>query len=698
MSDSDCITTIRCLSIDAVQKANSGHPGAPIGMAPVAHVLFGSVMNFEPDWPARDRFVLSNGHACALLYSLLHLYGILPKDELVNFRQLNSQTPGHPERGHTKGVEVTTGPLGQGIANAVGLAIAQAHLNARFPGLFEHKTYCFVGDGCLQEGIGCEATSLAGHLGLNNLIVVYDDNNITIDGPTDLSYSEDVPLKFRALGWNVIEIKHGDTDIAAMKGAFAAAQGETERPTIIVLRTTIGYETLKAGTCNVHGSPLGADGVAAYKKAKGLNPDEHFAVPAAVQDVYTSAAQRGKDHAAAWRVRAEAAAKDDTTGLLRAILEGKTFVPADLKLPVFTEADKLATRQTSAKVITALAEQIPGLIGGSADLTSSVLTLPPSFKDFQKATPAGQYIRFGVREHAMVAVSNGLAAYGGSLLPYYGTFLNFSQYCLPSIRLAAMSELTSIFVATHDSIGLGEDGPTHQPIEAVAQLRALPNCLVIRPADGNETSEAYRAAIAHKGPTVLCLTRQAVATVTTAETAKGVARGAYVIRAAEGSPKVVVMASGSEVGLAIAAAEKVGKHVSVVSAPSVETFAKQGAAYIDEILPPGVPVVSVEAYCAFGWERFAHYHVSIERFGLSAPAPVRSPSFPALSLATTYPSVSPRRTSLLSYSLPPAASACISNSLRRQSLKYPPARPCLYLRPHPHPLPRGVFTLHHKYI
>eukprot|EP01013_Petalomonas_cantuscygni_P010432 TRINITY_DN23518_c0_g1_i1.p1 TRINITY_DN23518_c0_g1~~TRINITY_DN23518_c0_g1_i1.p1 ORF type:complete len:687 (+),score=201.63 TRINITY_DN23518_c0_g1_i1:67-2127(+) len=646
MSDDDCITTIRGLALDVVQKANSGHPGAPVGMAPVAHVLWESVLNFDPEWPARDRFVLSNGHACALLYILLNLYGVLPMDELKNFRQLGSKTPGHPERGLTPGVEVTTGPLGQGLANAVGMAIAQAHLNKRFPGLFDNHTYVFCGDGCLQEGITSEACSLAGHLGLNRLIAIYDNNHITIDGDTALSFTENVTQRFQSYGWNVIEVTEGDltSNIPAIAGAISVARGESQRPTLIVLTTTIGYGTSKAGTAAVHGAPLGADAIADWKKMMKRHADSHFFVPEDVKARYGEAAARGKRLHAEWRKKAEAAAAEDKTGVLAGILRGDSLPGVEggaeaLVLPSFGADDKKATRQSSQDVVSALAAKIPTLIGGSADLTGSNLTLPKGveFGDFQKDSQEGRYLRFGVREHAMTAIGNGIAAYGG-MVPYVGTFLNFVQYALPSVRLAALSHLRLIFVATHDSIGLGEDGPTHQPVEVGAQLRATPNCLTIRPADGNEVAAAYRRALTFQGPTVICLSRQACPCVVSAEMANaGLPRGGYIVReaggkpvtsdgaAAAGAPKptVVMVSSGSEVNLAMQAAAEAektdGVRVRVVSVPIMETFLEQPDDYLRHVLPDGVPVIAVEAWVRFGWDRIAHYTMTVDSFGASAP-------------------------------------------------------------------------------
>ena len=501
--DTTCIDTIRVLGADIVQKANSGHPGAPMGCAPMAHTLFGKTMRYapsDPKWPNRDRFVLSNGHSCALLYTMLHLTGYERPTmaDLKNFRQLNSVTAGHPENVLLDGVEVSTGPLGQGISNAVGLAIAEKHLGARFnkPGLaplVDHSTFVICGDGCLQEGVSSEACSLAGHLKLGKLCVLYDDNDITIDGGTNLSFTEDVAKRFEAYGWHVQSVADGNsTDTSALEAAIAAARAVTDNPSLIKVKTTIGLGSAKEGTHSVHGAPLGAEDLAQVKSRYGFDPEAKFVVPPAVSEFYGQMVAKGQAHVAEWNsvlAAYEAADPASTAEFKRRCCSGA--LPAGWKdaLPRYTagtSADK-ASRNYSQDVINALAPLLPELVGGSADLTPSNKTNFKGCVDFQHGTPAGRYLRFGVREHGMAAVCNGLAAHGG-ILPYCATFLTFVGYALGAIRVTALSHFRVLYVMTHDSIGLGEDGPTHQPIETLASLRSMPNHLVIRPADGNETS------------------------------------------------------------------------------------------------------------------------------------------------------------------------------------------------------------------
>eukprot|EP00658_Telonema_sp_P-2_P076332 TRINITY_DN6661_c0_g1_i7.p1 TRINITY_DN6661_c0_g1~~TRINITY_DN6661_c0_g1_i7.p1 ORF type:complete len:694 (+),score=199.15 TRINITY_DN6661_c0_g1_i7:252-2333(+) len=653
MADQNCVNTIRVLAAEMVQKAKSGHPGAPMGCAPITHTLWTKVMKYSPtcpDWINRDRFVLSNGHACALQYVMLHLSGYdLSMDDLKQFRQLNSKTPGHPENFLTPGIEVSTGPLGQGLSNAVGLAIAQAHLAATynkpdFP-VIDNFTYVLCGDGCLQEGVTSEASSLAGHLGLGKLIVLYDDNQITIDGSTNLSFTEDVLKRYEAYGWHTQHVQDGDNDLAGLLAAIEAAKAVNDQPSMIKVTTTIGFGSAKQGTAKVHGAPLGDEDIAMLKTSFGMDPAQSFHVPADVSEEY--APFRGSAHSDQWEaMMGEYASKYPREAAeLRRRAAGE--LPAGWKdvLPVNTpdEPDKFppkATRQHSQTVLNALAGVVPELMGGSADLTPSNLTNLTSSFDFQHSSDAGgdepaakkpklsgsrssgnyagRYIRFGVREHAMGAICNGMAAYGG-YIPFCATFLNFVGYQLGAVRVSALSEFQVLFVMTHDSIGLGEDGPTHQPIEMMESLRAMPNMLVMRPADMNETSGCYAAALEHKQcPSTLCLSRQAMPNLKLSTPDK-VGFGAYACQEAE-APSLVMVASGSEVGLCMAAAELLdGIRVRVVSMPCQELYDQQSYEYKTGLFPDGVPVLSVECACARGWERYSHAQVGMRSFGKSAP-------------------------------------------------------------------------------
>lgn len=641
-ADSDfdqlCVNTIRCLAADTVDKAKSGHPGMPMGMAPIAHVLWTKFMNYNPSnpkWFNRDRFVLSNGHGCSLLYIMMHLTGgHLTMDDLKNFRQLNSKCPGHPESHLTEGVEVTTGPLGQGVANSVGLAIAAKHLATEFNkpnfNLINNKTWVFTGDGCLQEGISGEAASLAGHLGLDNLVWIYDDNKITIDGDTALSFTEDVSARFRAYGWHTITVENGDTDLASIEAALHEANVTVGKPILISVRTSIGYGSARAGTSKAHGEPLGPKLTEEVKKKFGFDPATLFHVPENVKEFYLNQKTIGHAKEQAWQDMFTAYSKEFPELAAEFTRRFTGQLPADWKsaLPTFTPADAAkATRQLSAEVLNALAKKCPEIMGGSADLTPSNLTDIKGAKDFQKDTYDGRYLRFGVREHAMAAIGNGMAAYG-ALIPYTATFLVFITYAFPAVRLSALSGLRQIYIMTHDSIGLGEDGPTHQPIEALAMCRATPNILVLRPADGNEVSGSYAVAMenAH-GPSVLALTRQAVPHLA-GSSAAGVAKGAYVMaEIGNGNVELVYVASGSEVSLAIKAAELYsaangGKKIRIVSMPSQELFERQPADYRRSVIPVGVPTISLEALTVYGWSSFAHYNLGMRTFGISAPGPV----------------------------------------------------------------------------
>ncbi len=633
------INTIRTLSIDAVQAANSGHPGMPLGAAPMAYVLWTRFLRFDPgdpSWPDRDRFVLSAGHGSMLLYSLLHLTGFdLSLDELRRFRQWGSKTPGHPERHLTPGVEVSTGPLGQGFGNGVGMAIAEAFLAATYnrPGhtLFDHYTYAIVSDGDLMEGVAAEAASLAGHLKLGKLIYLYDDNHISLDGPTSLAFTEDVLLRFAAYGWHTARVADGN-DLDAIEAAIREAQAVTDRPSLIAVRTTIGYGSPMAGTNKVHGSPLGADGVRATKQALGWDPDATFFVPDEVRTLMRVARERGAALRSDWQARFEAyaTAYPAEARELRLALAGKLPDGWEARLPTFSPAGgDLATREASGKTIQALYDAIPWMIGGSADLSESTKTPYTTTESFQADRRTGRVIWFGVREHAMGAILNGMAAHGG-VKPYGGTFLVFSDYMRGAIRLAALSHHPVVYVFTHDSIGLGEDGPTHQPVEHLAALRAIPNLWVIRPADANETVVAWQIALERAdGPTALVLSRQKLPVFdrSALAPANGVRRGAYVLRdAADGMPQVILMASGSEAALALAAqaalAER-GVAARVVSFPSWELFALQPQEYRDSVLPPKVRArLAIEAGVSQGWERWVGDQgdcISVETFGASAP-------------------------------------------------------------------------------
>jgi len=635
MASAEQVTNaIRCLAVDTVQKANSGHPGAPMGMAPIANVLWSDFLSFDPSdphWHNRDRFVLSNGHASALQYSMLHLTGYqLSIDDLKAFRQLHSKTPGHPERHVTPGIEVTTGPLGQGISNAVGMAIAEAHLAAVFnrPGfkIVDHHTFVFCGDGCLMEGVCQESLSLAGHLGLEKLIVIYDDNKITIDGRTELAFTEDTTKKMQSMGWHTITVANGDNDYAAMKAAIAEAKAVKGKPTIISLKTTIGYGSKLQGTEKVHGAPLGAEEIKRVKKAVfGRDPDKSFFVEPAVYQHFAKSAERGKAAHAAWKTTFAryAAAHADLAAQYKQYFSGKIDPSIFAKLPL-NDGKAVATRKTSENAMAVILPLVPNLIGGSADLTHSNLTRPGSVKltDFQKSTPHGRVLRYGVREHGMSAIMNGIDAHGG-LIAFGATFLNFIGYALGAVRLAALSEHGCIWVATHDSIGLGEDGPTHQPVELLATLRATPNLLTIRPADQTETSAAWAIALeSRKTPTILALSRHNLPSLAVSSF-EGVRRGAYTIAGAEhAKPDAVLIGTGSEVAVALDAYKILsakGLKVRVVSMPITTRFDSQPADYRRSVLPPGAAIISVEAYNPFGWDRYSHVHVGVEGWGASAP-------------------------------------------------------------------------------
>jgi transketolase len=623
-----CINTVRFLSVDAVQKANSGHPGMPLGAAPMAYVLWSRLLKHNPHNPAwfdRDRFVLSAGHGSMLLYSLLHLTGYdLPLEEIERFRQWGSKAPGHPERGHTPGVEVTTGPLGQGLANAVGMALAEAQLAARYnrPGLevIDHATYAIVSDGDLMEGVASEAASLAGHLRLGKLTCLYDDNRVTLAADADITFTEDRAQRFEAYGWHTLSVADGN-DLAAIDAALQAARAETARPSLILVRTHIGYGSPhKQDSFEAHGSPLGDEEVRLTKQALGWPLEPPFLIPAPALAHFREALVRGARSEAAWNKRLAAYAKafPDLAGELRQRIGNELPPGWDADIPVFPADGKgIATRVASGKVMNAIAPRLPALTGGSADLDSSTHT---ELKGMN-----GRNLHFGVREHAMGAIVNGMAAHGATI-PYGATFLIFSDYMRPPIRLAALMRLHVVHVFTHDSIALGEDGPTHQPVEQLAALRAIPGLIVIRPGDANETAVAWRVALAARDrPVALVLSRQNLPTLDRSRyaSAEGLRRGAYVLSDAfDGKPRLILIASGSEVGLSAAAARELnegGLSVRLVSMPSWELFDAQSREYRDSVLPPSIPALAIEAGVAQGWLRYAHDVLAVERFGASAP-------------------------------------------------------------------------------
>ena len=635
--DQLCINSIRALAMDAVQRANSGHPGTPMALAPLAYVLWQRHLRYNPanpDWFGRDRFVLSCGHACMLLYAVLYLTGYdLSLDDLKQFRQWGSRTPGHPEHGRTPGVEATTGPLGQGVGNAVGMALAEAHLAARFnrPGhaIVDHHTYFLASDGDLMEGVSHEACSLAGHLRLGKLIGIYDDNRITIDGATALTLSDDTAKRFESYGWHVELVPDGN-DLDALDRALAAARRVADRPSLVIVRTHIAYGSPhKQDTPEAHGAPLGEDEVRLTKQRLGWPSLEPFFVPAEALAQWRRARERGAQLEAEWQARYDAyrAAHPELAAEFERRRAGRLPEGWDAGLPVFGSGDALATRAASGKTLRVLAPRLPELVGGSADLAGST-HLALGDGDVAPGRWGGRDIHFGVREHAMGAVLNGLALHGG-LRPVGSTFLIFSEYMRPPIRLAAMSRLPVIYVFSHDSIGLGEDGPTHQPVEQLAALRAIPDLVVIRPADATETVEAWRAAILHRdGPVALVLTRQAVPPIDRGRyaPANGLRLGGYVLADAEGGdPELVLIGSGSEVALVLGAYEHLrasGRRPRAVSMPCLEFFACQPAEYRRAVLPPGVPRLVVEAAAPQPWYQWVGERgaiLGVERFGASAP-------------------------------------------------------------------------------
>ncbi|MGD1975704.1 MAG: transketolase [Desulfobacterales bacterium] len=636
--DNMCINTIRTLAMDAVQAAKSGHPGAPMGLAAAAYVLWTRFLKHNPknpDWVDRDRFVLSAGHASMLLYSLLYLTGYsLGLKELKNFRQWGSKTPGHPEYGHTPGVETTTGPLGQGFANAVGMAMTEHHLAAVFnrsnQNIVDHYTYVMCGDGDLMEGVASEAASLAGHLGLSKLICIYDDNKISIEGGTELAFTENVAARFRAYRWHVLRVNDGN-DLPAIQKALQEAKAETEKPSLIVIRTHIAYGSPnKQDTAGAHGAPLGEDEIRLTKENLGWPSTEKFFVPDKALKVFRKSVDKGKKAEAAWQKKFFAYAKKqpELAKQWEDGISGKSSQRWDAGIPNFKGAKPIATRAASGLVLNAIADKLPTLIGGSADLAPSNNTLLKASFDFQKGAYEGRNIRFGVREHAMGAMLNGMALHKG-VQPYGGTFLVFADYCRPAIRLAALMKLPVIYVFTHDSVAVGEDGPTHQPVEHFAALRAIPGLIVVRPADATETAAAWRLAIrSTKAPVALILSRQNLPVLDRSlyPSATMLSKGAYILSESQETPDVILIGTGSEVSLCLEAQALLAKKnvaARVVSMPSWELFEKTAQRYKDSVLPPKVSArVAVEAGVGMGWERYVGSTgaiIGINRFGASAP-------------------------------------------------------------------------------
>jgi transketolase len=638
--DTTCINTLRFLSVDQVEKAKSGHPGLPLGAAPMAYVLWDRFLRHNPanpDWPNRDRFVLSAGHGSALLYSLLHLTGYnLPLAELQRFRQWGSQTPGHPEYRCAPGVEATTGPLGQGFAMGVGMAIAERHLAATFntadARLVDHHTYAIVSDGDLMEGIASEAASLAGHLRLGRLIYLYDDNHISLEGPTSWAFTEDVGRRFEAYGWQVLRVEDGN-DLGAIDAAIRAAKGDGARPSLISVRTHIGFGSPVQDTREAHGEPLGPENTRKTKEKLGWPLEPPFLIPDEARAHFREALVRGQQWENEWIAVRDALRRADPARVrsFEDQIAGKLPAGWDANLPAFRPSDgPVATRDASQKAIGALATVLPALLGGAADLSPSTKTVIANAPDFSETDSAGRNFHFGVREHGMVGVMNGMALHGG-LIPYGGTFLTFSDYARGGIRLAALQQTHLVLVFTHDSIGMGEDGPTHQPIEHLVALRAIPHLTLIRPADANETIAAWRLAVERSGPTALVLTRQKIPVLDPDQfpIASGVPHGGYVLSEPTGGPpQAILIATGSEVAVALDAQKALGGNgvrARVVSLPCWSLFDAQPEAYRQSVLPDDVPKVSIEAGATLGWSRYVGQKgasIGVDRFGASAPGPI----------------------------------------------------------------------------
>jgi transketolase len=631
------INVIRGLAIDGPRAADSGHPGTAMALAPLAHVLFTRVMHHdpsEPDWPDRDRFVLSNGHACILLYSMLYLTGYgLTLDDLRAFRSWGSRTPGHPEHNHTPGVEVTTGPLGQGVANGVGMGIAERWMRNHYsPEICDHHTYVIAGDGCFEEGISHEAASLAGHLQLGRLVYIYDDNHISIDGPTELAYNDNVGERFAAYGWGVDDIGEVANDLDALEAALLRAKADEDRPSLIILRSHIGFPSPHlTDTAKAHGDPFSDEEARLTKELLGLPADQTFWVPDAVLDLYRQCIPRGQAWRAEWNQRFEAWTGDKQRWAAGLTTHGLPGWESDL--PTFTPKDgPLATRRAIKACLDATGAKIPGLIPGSADLSGNTGMLLKDALPQSAAEPGGSQLHYGIREHGMGGVMNGMAAHLG-IVPVGGTFFVFSDYMRGAVRLAALSDMHVIYSWTHDSIGLGQDGPTHQPVEQLAAMRAMPGLRVIRPADANETVQAWRIAVDSPGPTALILSRQSIPILaeTTGRPGDDVAHGAYVLRDPDdGAPQLVLIGTGSEVHVCLDAADLLasgGVTTRVVSFPSWELFAAQDEEYQRNVLPEGIPRLAVEAASSFGWERYADATVCIDHFGASAPGDIAMEKF-----------------------------------------------------------------------
>jgi transketolase len=626
------INVIRGIAMDAPEQANSGHSGTAMALAPLAHVLWTRIMNYDPrdpEWPDHDRFVLSNGHACILQYAMLHLTGYdLSLEDLRQFRQWESRTPGHPEAGHTAGIDVTTGPLGQGVGDAVGMAIAERWLRTTFGSdVCDHRTYVIAGDGCFMEGVSHEAASLAGHLGLGRLLAFYDDNHITIDGPTELAYNDNVPERFEAYGWRVRNLGEMANDVDGLEAAIrealdVPADGPDAKPTLLVLRSHIGWPSPKlTDTAGAHGSPFGAEEIKVTKEILGLPTDQTFWVPDEVRDFYGQQISRGAERHAAWTERFEAWQGDRASW--EAAQAGHGLAGWADDLPAFEAGTQLATRHAINKCIDATVAKLPGLLAGSADLTGNNGVKVKGADIQSRETPGGTQVHYGIREHGMGSAMNGMAQHRG-VLPVGGTFFCFSDYMRPSVRLASLTGTHVIYSWTHDSVGLGEDGPTHQPVEHLASLRAMPGMSLVRPADANETAQAWRLAVEADGPVGLVLTRQDVPVLaaTAERAAAGVPRGAYVLVDCDGPPQIVLVGTGSEVQHAVAAASTLagsGVAAQVVSFPSWDHFERQPDDYRTGVFPPGVPVLSIEAGATFGWDRYADDAIGFDHFGASAP-------------------------------------------------------------------------------
>lgn len=635
--ETQAINTIRFLSVDAVQRANSGHPGLPMGAAPMAYVLWQRFLKHNPanpKWFDRDRFVLSAGHGSMLIYSLLHLTGYdLPLDELKNFRQWGSRTAGHPEYGHTPGIETTTGPLGQGFVNAVGMAMAEVFLGARYNReghqIVDHYTYALISDGDVMEGLAAEAASLAGHLKLGKLIALYDDNHISLAAPTSVTFTENVSQRFKAYGWHTLTVEDGN-DLEAIDAAIRKAQNVTDRPTLISIKTIIGYGSPnKADSPAAHGSPLGEEEVKLSKENLGWPLEPKFYIPDEAADHFKEAVRKGAEYEMAWEKQFKAYATEypDLASEFGAALDGKLPDGWDADIPVFPPSEKgMATRNASGNVLNAIAKHVPTFIGGDADLAGSTKTLIDSDGDFEAGAYDQRNLRFGVREHAMGAIANGLALHGGIIKPYTATFFAFLDYMRPPVRLSALMGIEPIFIFTHDSIGLGEDGPTHQPVEHLATARAIPNCVTFRPADANETAAVWKEAMLHKGgPVILVFSRQNLPVFDAEVQHADVAKGAYVLFDCDGTPDVLLMASGSEVQIIVEAQkllEQDGIKARVISIPSLDRFLRQDQTYINQIVPPSVNArVAVEAGVKLGWEGLvgSGQFIGLDRFGASAP-------------------------------------------------------------------------------